>query len=492
MNGNIFLLNQAGENSVTTDFIGINFPMGQRMSNQEMEELQLSIEERLYALSLVKLGEDLEFLKLEITDGESRAQALRKIRKAVDEKVDAGGENVQEFLLGLQAVIIGSRQEEIEEDYSQYGDTEGENPIAEIEDLKLKFQKILDTQLREVEQRYQQQTGGKKVAAHESDATISSKNMIRIKDGVISNEKNRLPYSSLNKQIDSALKRGYPENDIIDGVISVIAPSLHLRAYLESMKTITLPQLQQILRSHYCEKSATEAYQELAGVVQEHNETPFNFLMRALKLRQHILASSKEAGSKIRYDEGLVQSVFLNSLETGLIDASIRSLLRPLLQSKQVTDEQLIREMNLAMSSENERANKINSRKSTRKPALVNSIATNATPSLAKESKHEKEDKVLATLNAIKADVDNLKAAFAKQEQNSTKQNKGRGNLVNNVPLKAQEISVTTVSSVAQGNISLVGVDKEIRETGCSSTRGEKCSCEKFPKHLLQFLLKSY
>ena len=428
MNVNIFLLNQAGENSVTTDFIGINFPMGQRMSNQEMEELQLSIEERLYALSLVKLGEVLEILKLEITDGESRVQTLRKIRKAVDEKVDAGGEHVQEFLLGLQAVIIGGRQEEIEEDYSQYGDTEGENPIAEIEDLKLKFQKILDTQLREVEQRYQQQTGGKKVAAHESDATISSKNIIRIKDfkitGVISNEKNHLPYSSLNKQIDSALKRGYPENDIIDGVISAIAPSLHLRSYLESMKTITLPQLQQILRSHYCEKSATEAYQELAGVVQEHNETPLNFLMRALKLRQHILASSQEAGSKIRYDEGLVQSVFLNSLETGLIDDSIRSRLRPLLQSKQVTDEQLIREMNLAMSSENERANKINSRKSTRKPALVNSIATNATPSLAKESKHEKEDKVLATLNAIKADVDNLKAAFAKQEQNSTKQNK--------------------------------------------------------------------
>ena len=130
MNVNIFLLNQAGENLVTTDFIGINFPMGQRMSNQEMEELQLSIEERLYALLLVKLGEVLEFLKIEIVEGESRAQALRKIRKAVDEKVDAGGENVQEFLLGLQAVIIGSRQEEIEEDYSQYGDTESENPIA--------------------------------------------------------------------------------------------------------------------------------------------------------------------------------------------------------------------------------------------------------------------------------------------------------------------------------------------------------------------------
>ena len=98
------------------------------------------------------------------------------MRKAVDEKVDAGGENAQEYLLDLPAVISGSRQEEREENHSQYGDTEVENPIAEIEDLKLKFHKMLDAQ------RYQQQTGGNKVAAHESDATIRSNNIIRIKD----------------------------------------------------------------------------------------------------------------------------------------------------------------------------------------------------------------------------------------------------------------------------------------------------------------------
>ena len=105
------------------------------------------------------------------------------------------------------------------------------------------------------------------------------------------------------------------------------------------MNTITLHQLQEILRRHYCEKSATEAYQELASVVQEHSETPLNFLMRVLKLRQQILASSQEAGSSIKFNEGLVQNVFLNSLETGIIDDSIRARSRPLLQSKQVTDE---------------------------------------------------------------------------------------------------------------------------------------------------------
>ena len=87
MNVNIFLLNQARESLVTTDFVGINFPMGQRMSHQEMEVLQLSIEERLYALSLVKLGEVLEFLEFEIAERESRAQTLRKIRKAVGEGI---------------------------------------------------------------------------------------------------------------------------------------------------------------------------------------------------------------------------------------------------------------------------------------------------------------------------------------------------------------------------------------------------------------------
>ena len=40
------------------------------------------------------------------------------------------------------------------------------------------------------------------------------------------------------------------------------------------------------------------------------------------------------------------------------------------------------------------------------------------------------------------------------------------------MPLKVQEISETTVSSVAQRNILLVDVDKEIRETGGSCTRG--------------------
>ena len=102
-----------------------------------------------------------------------------------------------------------------------------------------------------------------------------------------------------------------------------MSPSLHLRSYLEEIRSLSLSNLRKILRSHYCEKSATEAYQELTNVVQESSETPQNFLMRALKLRQHVLLAGQEKDSKIRFDEDLIRSVFINAVEPGLADDAI-------------------------------------------------------------------------------------------------------------------------------------------------------------------------
>ena len=96
---------------------------------------------------------------------------------------------------------------------------------------------------------------------------------------MISNEKNRLSFTSLTKRIDSAIEKSYPEREIVDAVINAISPQLHFKLYLEGMKSLSLQELRQILRSHYCEKSATEAYQELTNVVQEPNEAALNFLM---------------------------------------------------------------------------------------------------------------------------------------------------------------------------------------------------------------------
>ncbi len=129
------------------------------------------------------------------------------------------------------------------------------------------------------------------------------------------------------------------EADIIDEVINAVSPSLHLRTYLESIKSFTLKELRKILRSHYGEKSSSESYQELACAVQENSESPLNFLMRTLKLRQQVLMSSQEPGSKMQYDEQLVQNVFPHTVETGLIDDTIRFRLRPFLQDQNLFDD---------------------------------------------------------------------------------------------------------------------------------------------------------
>ena len=156
---------------------------------------------------------------------------------------------------------------------------------------------------------------------------MQAPNVFRLKDfqiqGTISNERNRLSFTSLNKQIDSAIDRGFPESEIVDAVINAVSPQLHLRSYLEGMKNLKLQELRQILRSHYCEKSATEAYQELTNIVQQPNETPINCLMRALRTRQQILLASEEKQSRIRYDASLIQNVFINAVETGLADDAI-------------------------------------------------------------------------------------------------------------------------------------------------------------------------
>ena len=197
------------------------------------------------------------------------------------------------------------------------------------------------------------------------------KNVVRIKEFkitvVISNEKNRLSYTSLNKQIESAIERGYPEREIIDGIINAVSPSLHLKSCLESIKSLSLAQLRQTLRSHYCEKSASEVYHELINIVQEANESPLTFLMRALKLRQQVLLASQKGDSQIRYDQNLVQSVFVNAVETGLSDEAIRTRMHHFLQTPNVTDEMLIKEINIPLSTENERQNKFGSRKKAQK-----------------------------------------------------------------------------------------------------------------------------
>ena len=77
--------------------------------------------------------------------------------------------------------------------------------------------------------------------------------------------------------------------------------------------------------------------------------------MRALELRQKIIFASKAAGVVIKYDQTLVQSLFLYCIETGLRDDVVKVKLRPLLQKSTIVDEELIREVTIEATTESDR-----------------------------------------------------------------------------------------------------------------------------------------
>lgn len=131
-------------------------------------------------------------------------------------------------------------------------------------------------------------------------------------------QKDKLTFASLAKQIETGLSKGYPESEIIDAVIRAITPGLQLRSYLEGKDKLILPALRRILRCHYQERGATELYKRLTSEVQNSKETPQNFLLRAMDLRQKILFASQEADSSLKYDPVLVQSLFMHTVLTGL------------------------------------------------------------------------------------------------------------------------------------------------------------------------------
>ena len=68
--------------------------------------------------------------------------------------------------------------------------------------------------------------------------------------------------------MDSGLKRGFKENEIVDAVIRALSPHSSLRSYVETLSDLSLSKLWRILFVHYRKKAASEVYQQLATVCQ--------------------------------------------------------------------------------------------------------------------------------------------------------------------------------------------------------------------------------
>ncbi|KAL9971667.1 hypothetical protein ACROYT_G017864 [Oculina patagonica] len=241
-----------------------------------------------------------------------------------------------------------------------------------------------------------------------------------------SRQKDRLSFTSLAHQINAGLKRGYKEEEIVEAVIRAINPGLRLRSYLEGRPDLELARLRKILRSHYQERGATEMYQLLSSAVQEAGETPQDFLVRLLDLKQKVMFASQEAGSDLKYDPKLVQCMFLHSLLTGLRNDSIKMEIKLCLQNTQVEDEERFEKLSAAVCNETERMQKLGSRHdqptNMTPTQLVAQVATHDDSHASVEGKTpEKPPKVnlLTEVRELKAELAAIREGMEQQSRAS-------------------------------------------------------------------------
>ncbi|XP_039676826.1 uncharacterized protein LOC120571799 [Perca fluviatilis] len=335
----------------------------------ELEKLQLEIKGKLYQLTvkqLIKLCNTLQILGsgTEHVAGKTRSQLISHVIEYLEreELADLEDEGMSD-LLNVQDIIdkihMATNLSECEI-LSQID--EQENLQKEVEALRLSLKEKEDAMHGLMKSSTKNPASPSKTAKNMAPAP-SNGSMWR-KDFKISGQigepgqKDRLTFSSLARQIESGLNKDYPESEIIDAVIHAITPGLQLRSYLEGKDKLTLPALRRILRSHYQEKGATELYKQLTSEVQNGKETPQNFLIRTMDLRQKILFASQEADSSLKYDPALVQSLFMHTVLTGLQSDNIKSDLQPYLLQTNTSDELLLEKLNIACGNEKERQDK--------------------------------------------------------------------------------------------------------------------------------------
>ena len=196
-------------------------------------------------------------------------------------------------------------------------------------------------------------------------------------------QKDRLSFSSLIRQIESGLRRGFSEEEVVEQVLRAIVPGLRLRSYLEGRAGLDLPTLRRILRAHYREKDATALFHELSNAAQERKETEHDFVLRAMDLRQKVLFACKEAGAGVSYGERQVQQMFIRAVSTGLQSDVIKQELKPFLVVD-AQDEALLEALTSSVSHETERRQKLSSKG--QKNSSINEVSIQKDPAVKEKT----------------------------------------------------------------------------------------------------------
>ncbi len=344
---------------------------------EEVLEAHQEVMGALNGLSREELRQVQTHLKMAGPEGEGRLRLLRKITAYLaSDQVEGSEDEGLEVLLGL-SIFIKESVKGTDDD----GVDTTEKPEVAGEDSP----------------------GGKDVTEKTSSTLdVKMSNLLRREFKITGQvgepgQKDRLTFTSLAHQIEAGIEKGYPDRDIVQGVIRAIVPGSPLRSYLEGRSKIPLPSLRRIVRSHFQERDATDLFKQLSQLAQDSKESPQAFLLRAFDIRQKVLFASQEVDSKLCYEPKLVREMFRHSILTGLRSDAIKTELRPYLDNPETSDETLFEKLNVYASLDAERKRKL-------KPSSVNEV-TCETP---RQKDKPKQGDLMAEIAALRAGVAEL------------------------------------------------------------------------------------
>ena len=223
-------------------------------------------------------------------------------------------------------------------------------------------------------------------------------------------QKDTLSYASLAFQMKRGKDDGYSYNEIQGAVIKAIKPGNNLRNYLESRAELSEKAFFQILRSHFKEKDSTLVFHDLSNAAQLPFESEMDFCLRVMSLRERVVTLSAEEG--FSFDSILLIKRFFHTLFTGFKNDNIRLELQTILKSGTISDEDLLHEISLVMSTEQERLNKLKSKVVVKEVTCEKSNSfQNIDNSSNKEiQKKRKENPLLIEINKLTVKVSELVA----------------------------------------------------------------------------------
>ncbi|RXN17604.1 Retrovirus-related Pol poly from transposon [Labeo rohita] len=337
-----------------------------------MEQLQDCVSSKFLTLEKPELIKVCFYLKCSEPAGEGfSGQTRRALVRLAEKTLDEIEESLEEeqYVESLNELLnfIGSLKEPVELETSPVTLTKIEKlkkEYAELQQAQANARRTLEEQIGLLEEKSQRVKDGMNVkeptTRHDSIPEVTLRREFRVfgQTGE-AGQKEKLSYTSLNNQIESGVRKGYAEAEIIEAVIRAVSPGLPLRELLEIKRDLTLSTLKTILRGHYKIDSSSDLLHRLMNISQEPKESAQSFLFRAIELREKLLWTSGDEQDGEQFSPELIQRKFLRSVETGLLNDAVKFQVKPYLSDPKVADEVLIEKVGEAANLELERQAKL-------------------------------------------------------------------------------------------------------------------------------------